>query len=163
MKHHKLRITWSVTWGVVGVLLIAMWGRSYFRFDSIGRSTTTGNYKSYFSLHGHITYLVGFNPNNVTSRVYTEIGHQALQPFVDSPGEPPMSNFLGVRHYSSHGRTAFRELIIAIPYWHALLFVGAIGAVPWLGQVPYRFSLRTLLIVTTILAVILGVGMMMLR
>ena len=29
MKHRKLRIAWSVAWGIVAVLLIALWVRSY--------------------------------------------------------------------------------------------------------------------------------------
>ena len=29
MKHRKLRIAWSVAWGIVAVLLVALWVRSY--------------------------------------------------------------------------------------------------------------------------------------
>ncbi len=35
MKHRKLRIAWSVAWGVLAVLLIALWVRSYWWVDSI--------------------------------------------------------------------------------------------------------------------------------
>src|SRR5690348_12392415 len=35
MKHRKLRIAWSVVWGTVAVLLVALWVRSYWRWDQI--------------------------------------------------------------------------------------------------------------------------------
>ena len=33
MKFRKLRIAWSVTWGIAAVLLIALWVRSYWVYD----------------------------------------------------------------------------------------------------------------------------------
>src|SRR5689334_13942796 len=33
MKFRKLRIAWSVVWGLAAVLLIALWARSYWRRD----------------------------------------------------------------------------------------------------------------------------------
>src|SRR6187549_3492704 len=33
MKYRKLRITWSVAWGVVAVLLCVLWVRSYTTWD----------------------------------------------------------------------------------------------------------------------------------
>ncbi len=35
MKHRKLRIAWSVAWGIAGVLLIALWVRSYHSDEDI--------------------------------------------------------------------------------------------------------------------------------
>jgi hypothetical protein len=37
MKHRKLRIAWSVAWGVIAVLLVALWVRSYWRCDVLCR------------------------------------------------------------------------------------------------------------------------------
>jgi hypothetical protein len=36
MKYRKLRIAWSVFWGIVAVLLVALWVRSYYRDDICG-------------------------------------------------------------------------------------------------------------------------------
>ena len=33
MKHRKLRIAWSVAWGIAAVMLIALWVRSYWWRD----------------------------------------------------------------------------------------------------------------------------------
>jgi hypothetical protein len=41
-RFRKLRIAWSVGWGVVCLLLIALWVRSYWWTDSIWRYTPTG-------------------------------------------------------------------------------------------------------------------------
>ena len=35
MKYRKLRIAWSVVWGIAAVLLIVLWVRSYWLADSI--------------------------------------------------------------------------------------------------------------------------------
>jgi hypothetical protein len=42
---------------------------------------------------------------------------------------------------------------ISVPLWLLFFVTAAIGAIPWLR---WRFSLRTLLIATTLLAVALG-------
>src|SRR5690348_17214413 len=35
MKHRKLRIAWSVAWGVVAVLMVPLWVRSYWIEDIV--------------------------------------------------------------------------------------------------------------------------------
>lgn len=57
--------------------------------------------------------------------------------------------------YSSHVRT---KTYLCIPYWFLALGFAAFAYVscPPLGQIRWRFSLRTLLIVTTLVAVVLG-------
>jgi hypothetical protein len=42
---------------------------------------------------------------------------------------------------------------IGLPYWLWLPLLSIVGAIPWL---PSRFSLRTLLIATTLIAFVLG-------
>src|SRR3954447_21045285 len=43
-----------------------------------------------------------------------------------------------------------------IPYWFPLLISIAFAAAPWLRELKLRFSLRTLLVATTLIAVVLG-------
>jgi hypothetical protein len=43
----------------------------------------------------------------------------------------------------------------AVPYWFCVLLLGTLVAVPWF-PIKRRFTLRTLLIVTTLVAVMLG-------
>ena len=46
--------------------------------------------------------------------------------------------------------------MVSGPYWLAVLLVGMSASLPWLSLLPKRFSLRTLLIATTLVAVVLG-------
>jgi hypothetical protein len=60
---------------------------------------------------------------------------------------PPPQTFLGFQlHLGMNGDTT-------APHWFAMLTALAIAATPWLR---WRFSLRTLLIATTLVAVVLG-------
>ena len=45
---------------------------------------------------------------------------------------------------------------IHFPHWLTVLVCCAVSGVPWLGYVPRRFSLSTLLVATTLVAVVLG-------
>ena len=46
------------------------------------------------------------------------------------------------------------------PHWFSLITV-AIAALPWIRQLSWRFNLRTLLIATTLVAVVLGLAVYM--
>jgi hypothetical protein len=39
MKYRNLRIAWSVAWGVVCLLLVVLWVRSYWWADAINQLT----------------------------------------------------------------------------------------------------------------------------
>jgi hypothetical protein len=46
--------------------------------------------------------------------------------------------------------------VVVIPHWSPVLLFGAIASCPWLPWFKWRFSVRTLLIATTLVAVGLG-------
>ena len=48
MKHRKLRIAWSVAWGVAAALLIVLWPRSYYAADGFS-----------FPLYGNQFIVIG--------------------------------------------------------------------------------------------------------
>ena len=56
----------------------------------------------------------------------------------------------------SWGGFYFRGAAIMAPYWFWLLILTALAIAPWIRQLKWRFSLRTLLIATTLVAVVLG-------
>jgi hypothetical protein len=62
--------------------------------------------------------------------------------------------FLGFA-YDEIRQKNYRETTISVPYWFALLSCIAIGAASW-AQWSKRFSLRTLLIGITLVAMLLG-------
>jgi hypothetical protein len=47
---------------------------------------------------------------------------------------------------------------LEIPYWVPVVFITALAIVPWIRQLRWRFSLRTLLIAMALIAVVLGLA-----
>jgi hypothetical protein len=61
MRFRKLQIAWSVVWGVVAVLLIVLWMRSYWWTDSAWRYTPNGGMRV-DSLYGKIIFKAASRP-----------------------------------------------------------------------------------------------------
>jgi hypothetical protein len=141
MRFRKLRIAWSVAWGLMAVLLIALWARSYTWGDRVwGRfSDATGFVLS--SYEGRIQLFLERNLGIFPWRiVYAEpvdrIGPRNYFPAI----EFPLSRFAS---------------FWAVPYWLLLAVFSTLAAVP---RLRWRFTLRTLLIATTLVAVVLGLA-----
>ena len=140
MKHRTLRIAWSVGWGVVAVLLCVLWARSYFGLSTFEVLVTRTHRHYLFSTNGAtgilraVRVFAGFEiANRYLDGYFADLNtHSGLKFVRDSAG-------------------SFRVLLIS--YW--LLVPGAVCAatLPWLR---WRFGLRTLLIGTTLVAMLLG-------
>jgi hypothetical protein len=52
---------------------------------------------------------------------------------------------------------------IVLYHWSFAIFFATLAAIPWLPWLSYRFSLRTLLIATTLIAVLLGFAVWAMR
>jgi hypothetical protein len=146
-----LRIAFSATCGVLCLLLIALWVRSYSWAD-----------------------VVSFHPgaSNHTTVYYTVTVREGVFTFSDLSGTvlnvPPTSRWSNYRRKlgphdltkSSVWARVFRGFhwntfnSVWIPAWCFVLVSGALATAPWLR---WRFSLRTLLIAMTVVAVLLGV------
>jgi hypothetical protein len=137
MKFRKLRIAFSATCGIACVLLIVLWVRSLKTCDLLSKRHADGWMKTTFS-SSHGTLEFEQSRDDVAGRPgWHYIG-------IDDCG-PPTQMFVF--------KLAAARKFIQIPDCLPLMFciAGAIG--PWL---PWRFSLRTLLIATTLVAVVLG-------
>jgi hypothetical protein len=136
MTYRTLRIAFSAVCGVLCLLLIALWVRSYLVADNLVIRTSNVINDQFHSENGGLS-----------------VGRfQPIQHFLgwhwrtDAPIDPPN----GFRY----GRLPSGGLSIEVPYWF-LVFVAAIpGTLPWLGFL--RFSLRAMLVATTLLAILLG-------
>src|SRR5262245_22850594 len=138
MRYRKLRIAWSMVWGVVAVLLIVLWVRSY-SWDDCG------------SVHIPLMNWLGFRSNNGAETVYINIIQSFQFELVSHPANHlldsvPNYHGFGILHYSP-------SLAVRVPHWLSVLFVSALGTLPWLRC---RFTLRTLLVATTLIAIVLG-------
>jgi hypothetical protein len=139
MKHRKLRIVWSVVWGIVAVSLCVLWVRSYWVPESIRWSTSTLRVFSLRSQSGRFGYVV------------TE--PQAEAPWAFSYSRLDLSKKKEPWTISHTTKGTWRGVI---PCWAIVVAVSALSLSPWLGNLPRRFSIRTLLLATTLVAVGLG-------
>ncbi|HEX3600400.1 MAG TPA: hypothetical protein VHU84_09680 [Lacipirellulaceae bacterium] len=150
MKHRKLRIAWSVGWGIAAVLLIALWVHSYWYQVSVqrwifDRAVTDSHYwqgwieARYFS----ITPFVDASqiPDSFVKGKYVE---RALPDIYPKPGWM----------YHNYSEPAQTYLYVQVPFWFTVILTAAIGTLSWF--LPRQFSLRTVLIATTLVAVGLG-------
>lgn len=139
-----LRIAWSVWWGVVTVLLIVLWVRSY------------GNwFAAYKASNGH-TLLVGSSDGDLRFSRQPGLLTQRPRWFRLDDGEPSLDRPPASYWGSGFFWRSSPNLFLRLPHWIAVLVAGIASALPWGGQLRWRFSLRTLLIATTLVAVALG-------
>jgi hypothetical protein len=136
MRFRKLRIAWSVACGIACVLMIALWVRSLWRYDHV---FFPGPHRI-ASMDGQLSWDENFIVN----------------------GPIPTSRYdLGAVHFRSiSGNVKPSSVGHSIPHWLLAVIAAAGAAAAWL---PSRFSLRTLLIATSLFAVLLGLSAYMLR
>jgi hypothetical protein len=142
-----LGIAWSVWWGILCMLLLALWVRSYRHMDDLSWSIPTTRFWS-SSIYGRLA--ISWQPED-TVRIrkgfltrkllptHLRTAREALRESETIPG------FVVNR---GPGAFAFR-----IPYWLPVINIAALATAPWLR---WHFRLRTLLIATTVMAVVLG-------
>jgi hypothetical protein len=139
MRFRKLRIAWSVGWGIVAVLLCVLWVRSY--------------------SHGEGLLM----PLNKGTRLASHRGRLDLEPddratqwewrieYANADLDP---NYDWDRWERNTPHWIIGQNIwVLVPHWFPLIVSGLLSAAPWLS---WRYSLRTLLIATTLVAVLLG-------
>jgi hypothetical protein len=134
MNYRKLRIAWSVGCGIVCVLLLVLWVRSYWRLDRLWYADNRMH--ECHSIRGWIFYssypykLPGAGIDSSSARAWD---------FMNPIGQ---------------------ELVVAFPHWLAVAFASSLVAIPWLR---WQFSLRTLLIGMTVVAAALGLVIVLSR
>ena len=149
VPYRKLQIAWSLAWGVAAVLLCVLWVRSYWRVDGF-----MATFAPRFSIG------IGVNPGAFGMAFYGESFPDAwtfgestptetwLASVVMPSGKPYPSRVWGVFDFHASDGVSFTA-----PFWFLIAVAAAVSAAPWYFP---RFSLRTLLMVTTLVAVVLG-------
>ena len=150
-RFRKLRIAGSVVWGLACALLIVLWVRSYWWVVSVSKRVSATTWITGWSLEGEILWMLESNPNDSRPAGWN-INKTRIEEFSDIMDGNP--------YYQPHPfgspllrRFAFDSKQGAIPYWFSASIVATLAALPWLRK---RYSLRTLLIATTLIAVVLG-------
>jgi hypothetical protein len=146
MRFRKLRIAWSVAWGLAAVSLIVLWVRSYWIVDFIGRgfrAPPETTIVSIFSNYGTLALTRRRVPSGQLKFAVPDGWSYATG---EQKFTPQRKFFL---------RSTNNEVMVQFPTWLPVPFLAAAAVFPWTG-IKLRFSLRTLLIATTLLAVVLG-------
>jgi hypothetical protein len=138
MRFRKLRIAWSVGWGVVAVLLCVLWVRSSswgegVRYVGQERDVLFG-YKV-----GDVFLSLYDKPSDNDDERGWELFHYPIH-------NPERKFFFSEDGFYRDGENNFA------PFWFPILLSVMLVALPWLPMARWRFSLRTLLIITTLVA-----------
>lgn len=141
MKYRKVRIVWSACWGVVAFVLCVFWLRGYWFHDSVAyRRSGIHSVKSKLVVH------VNTSPGKFVA--YSRpIQDPATARFVSAVER--VANRWGFGVTNDWG-----TYVYVVPQWMCTLVAIALAAVPWVTI--KQFSLRTLLIATTLFAVVMG-------
>ncbi len=152
MKYRKLRIAWSVGCGILCLLLIAMWVWSYWWNDFASHRLAGRDFLVQIRL-GELgiwcepasvaplasQLKIGEQPVNSWDRTYWVLaGTEIVQAH---------------RYFVFHYRSTVQGIAIWMPFWTMGLPLAIVASLPWLA---WRFSLRTLLIGMTVVAVALS-------
>jgi hypothetical protein len=148
MKYRTLRIAWSVGWGLAAALLIVLWMVSYTVHPYL--QTPTGirckSSNGVFVLLKLPAQATAYEPTGIITFRMPD-GDKSV-----SVDLGPRLTWSGFQFQWDSGSSWYLQA----PYW-ALVALTVLGAVlPWIRQLRWRFSLRTLLIATTLVAVVLG-------
>ena len=122
IKHRRLRIAWSVAWGVVAVLLVALWVRSYATLDSVTVPITGRFACTAISVDSHVD--IEFWPTGPYSWFYSaspvERSYLRRSPRTDVLGFD--AGIVSMPHASW----------IWIPHWFLVGLTFTISAAPWI-------------------------------
>jgi hypothetical protein len=135
------------------LLLIALWVRSYSQWDQFYNPISNKTLIIVESASGRIIldWTIA-SPGarwrwHLTRNLQGEYWRGALK---DLQTDNRHQGIGGFGYYGNPWHTIYR-----LPYWFLVALFAALAALPWLKRVK-RFSLRTLLVVTTIVAILLG-------
>jgi hypothetical protein len=150
MRLRKLRIALSVAWGIVSVLLCVLWVRSFWWYDIVACYRQPRLFQV-SSCQGSLVYS---SHEKVFPQSKTWMSHSARITSVDT--FPLILNGKAAPRFLGFGRyTSVNLHVVFVPYWLLIAAAMTLGAAAW-PQWKKRFSLRTLIIATTLVAVVLG-------
>ena len=155
-----LRIAFSAICLIACVLLIALWVRSFHVHDRLQlRIREVGpQFLVAHSLEGRFALAKKVYGGDSTILSVQNAGSPTGNAgFPDDAGNFPDSFSFRIFRWKS-GLTELQ-----IPMWFPVAIFASMSAIPWLLQFRWRFSLSTLLIATTLIAVVLGLAVWAVR
>ncbi len=140
-----LRIAFSTTCLIACVLLIVLWVRSYWRADLLHCPLQSPRIILFQSCDGRMEVFLGRPSPSQKLGLPSGLAIDSIEVKTIVPPETPEPHW----DFTSNKRFTAAEF----PHWCLAFMLASLAVVPWIR---YRFSLRTLLIATTLVAVVLG-------
>jgi hypothetical protein len=142
-----LQITWTAFCAISCVLLCVLWVRSYWQTFIAHKATPDGHTLFVDSSNGDVTF------SRDLGLATRRLSWTRARDVTPAWKKPPTSYWgAGFSWRSSP------YLSVRLPYWIPTLIFAVASVLPCIGQMSFRFSLRTLLIATTLMAVVLGLA-----
>jgi hypothetical protein len=138
-----LRITWTAFWGIAALMLSVLWVRSYWWKDAVTIVTK-------------IPTVVNSFEGTVSINRFSSVPYSGWT-WDSTPTDEIDSRMRGVitaRHWSYLSIPSITA--VRFPSWFPVLISATLSPIPWMRQPRWRFSLRTLLVATTLVAAGLG-------
>ena len=147
----RVRIAWTAFWAILAVSFVFMWIRGYWAADSMSLNTSGKSYDVQ-SVRSMIV-LKYYNPksSNTRARLSATRFHVRSTPL----GSDYNHIFQDARKTLGFLYSDSKAQYFVVPYRFPTLVSAALAALPWVKR---KFSLRTMLIATTLLAVVLGLA-----
>ena len=151
----NLRIAFSAVCGIACLLLIALWVRSYSYWDELYNPISNKHLIIIESASGRsIMDLTETSPSapwiwHFSLPLHGRYWEGTLDDWEEANRDKGIGGFAA---YANPWHTTYRA-----PLWLFLFLCAAIGAAPWLPW-STRFSVRTLLILMTVFAILIGLA-----
>ena len=151
------RIAWTVACGILCLLLIALWVRSYWWQDTLVRNSSNTRRVEIYAVDGAFRVL-NYDGAVDAYSVPAPLGWSRHSLYIGSkPPAPSGMPFKPVERSPLanvfRGFDLSENFLWQVPMWFCVGLSGALAGMPW---IVVRYSLRTLLIAMTLLAVLLG-------
>lgn len=140
MRFRKLRIAWSVAWGVACVLLIALWVRSYSQISVVS---------------GPINGKWSFGTGIVPGACVLFVAEIASVWGIDTESSEEWLDHAAPNWSRVWGGLRYENKTLCVPCWCPVAVTIGLAAMPWFPW-SRRFRLRTLLIALTLVCAVLG-------
>jgi hypothetical protein len=149
-RFRKLRIAWSSAFGIVCVLLIVLWVRSYTWADSLRIPRSVKRAEYYFINSSDGLVYMNLKLYGSSEPGFGVVSDAIVDEALFADDATPLHDCHWFRIVRIGGQT-----VVYVSDLSLVLFSAVLAAAPWVRW-SKRFSLRTLLIATTLVAVGLG-------
>jgi hypothetical protein len=154
MRYRKLRIAWSVGCGIACLLLVVLWVSTYWWQSSIRIRMPGYRIVGGISWFGWSSFDYYWENPSTLDDLRSFPMSEMLFHYISDPQPNTAGRGWRWARYIDNQRAVTQ---LQVPCWFTTLVAAACAVTPWLPW-QNRFSLRTLLIATTLVAVVLGLG-----